>query len=108
MGIVFNTEFNNKLNCRGDGKLYLLYEAASVFPDAVESKVNGLLRAEHCGQFRNIDRSGVHALASIQIESFIPCVDGVIVRGVLSGTDCLEGDRIVAFNEEACVIGESL
>lgn len=164
MGIVFNTEFNNKLNCRGDGKLYLLYEAASVFPDAVESqspngqilpariipisetefvavladfgvdqslsffsgdnviyqrrinpgkfsiesKVNGLLRAEHCGQFRNIDRSGVHALASIQIESFIPCVDGVIVRGVLSGTDYLEGDRIVAFNEEACVVGESL
>ena len=163
MGIVFNTEFNNKLNCRGDGKLYLLYEAASVFPDAVESqspngqilpariipisetefvavladfgvdqslsffsgdnviyqrrinpgkfsiesKVNGLLRAEHCGQFRNIDRSGVHALASIQIESFIPCVDGVIVRGVLSGTDYLEGDRIVAFNEEACVVGES-
>ena len=38
MGIVFNTEFNNKLNCRGDGKLYLLYEAASVFPDAVESQ----------------------------------------------------------------------
>lgn len=163
MGIVFNTEFNNKLNCRGDGKLYLLYEAASVFPDAVESqspngqilpariipfqrlnlllslpilvstnlflslaeikiyqrrinpgkfsiesKVNGLLHAEHCGRFRNIDRSGVHALASIQIESFIPCVDGVIVRGVLSGTDCLEGDRIIAFNEEACVVGESL
>ena len=38
MGIVFNTEFNNKLNCRGDGKLYLLYEAASVIPDAVESQ----------------------------------------------------------------------
>ncbi len=38
MGIVFNTEFNNKLNCRGDGKLYLLYKAASVFPDAVESQ----------------------------------------------------------------------
>ena len=49
-----------------------------------------MLRAEHCGQFRNIDRSGVHSLASIQIESFIPCVDGVIVRGVLSGTDYLE------------------
>ena len=164
MGIVFNTEFNNKLNCRGDGKLYLLYEAASVFPDAVESqspngqilpariipfsetefvviladfdvdqsvsffsdgntvyqrcinpgkislesKLNGLLRAEHCGQFRNIDRSGIHALASIQIENFIPCDDGLIVRGVLSGTDCLKGDRIIAFNEEARVVGESL
>ena len=155
MGIVFNTEFNNKLNCRGDGKLYLLYETGSVFPDAVESqsangqilpariisfsetefvviladfgvdqsvsfftgeniiyqrcinpgmfsiesKINGLLHAGHCGQFRNIDRSGVHALASIQIEGFIPCDDGLIVRGVLSGTDFLEGDRIVAFNE---------
>lgn len=164
MGIVFNSGFNNKLNCRGDGKLYLLYEATSVFPDdvksqsangqilpariipfsetefvviladfrvdqfvsffsgvnkiyercinpsqfSIESKINGLLHAEHCGQFRNIDRSGVHALASIQIEDFIPCDDGLIVRGVLSGTDCLEGDRIVAFNEEARVVGESL
>lgn len=67
-----------------------------------------MLHAERCGQFRNIDHSGVHALASIQIESFIPCIDGVIVRGLLSGTDCLEGERIVAFNEEACVVGESL
>lgn len=164
MGIVFNSGFNNKLNCRGDGKLYLLYEATSVFPDdvksqsangqilpariipfsetefvviladfrvnqsvsffsgvnkiyercinpsqfSIESKINGLLHAEHCGQFRNIDRSGVHALASIQIEDFIPCDDGLIVRGVLSGADCLEGDRIVAFNEEARVVGESL
>ena len=164
MGIVFNTEFNNRLNCRGDGKLYLLYEAASVFPDAVESKspngqilpariipfsetefvviladfdvdqsvsffcdgntvyqrcinpgkisleskLNGLLRAEHCGQFRNIDRSGIHALASIQIENFIPCDDGLIVRGVLSGADCLKGDCIIAFNAEARVVGESL
>lgn len=164
MGIVFNSGFNNKLNCRGDGKLYLLYEATSVFPDdvksqsangqilpariipfsetefvviladfrvnqsvsffsgvnkiyercinpsqfSIESKINGLLHAEHCGQFRNIDRSGIHALASIQIEDFIPCDDGLIVRGVLSGADCLEGDRIVAFNEEARVVGESL
>lgn len=164
MSIFFNTAFSNKLNCRGDGKLYLLYEATSVFPDAIESKspdgqilparivplsetefvvvladfcvvqsvvffsgdteifqrcinpglfsieskVNGLLHTKYCGEFRNIDRSGVRALASIQIKSFIPCEDGLIVRGVLSSSDCLKGDWIIAYNEKGCVVGESL
>ena len=56
MGIVFNTEFNNKLNCRGDGKLYLLYEAASVFPDAVESKSpNGQIHPQESFLFQRLN-----------------------------------------------------
>ena len=74
---------------------------------AIESKANGLLHKELCARIRNIDRSGLKCLSSITPQRLIPCEGGFIVRGVVTTTELLSIEKIVAYNEVGKFVGES-